>query len=222
MRDQGLLSRILVASPESIAGTRLYCDPQPSDEAAIRAYGARILSIFEEPPPTEKGVPNELTPRALPLSADATELWKQSFNQVEAQSGNGGRYALIRDFASKAGEHAARIAGVLTIVKNLRAEEIGLAEMENAVTLVNWYLGEAERLQSASRLDPKLLRASALLDWLRERDSDECSLRDILRLGPGFLRTKERADEAVGILIGHKWLSEISTRPRVFRLDRRQ
>ena len=170
----------------------------------------------------ERGVPNELAPRALPMSADATQLWTQFFNQVELQSGVGGGFATIRDFASKAAEHAACIAGVLAIAKNLRAEEIGLAEMENAVTLVNWYLGEAERLQSASRLDPKLLRASALLDWLKERDVDECSVRDILRLGPRFLRTKERADEAIGILIGHKWLSEISMRPRMFRLDRRQ
>ena len=37
LRDQGLLSRVLVAAPDSIAGTRLYRDPRPEDEAAIRA-----------------------------------------------------------------------------------------------------------------------------------------------------------------------------------------
>src|SRR5215207_7470663 len=49
VRDQGLLSRVLVAAPESIAGTRLYKDPTTEDEAAIRAYGARILSLLEAP-----------------------------------------------------------------------------------------------------------------------------------------------------------------------------
>lgn len=162
------------------------------------------------------GASNELAPRALPMSADAAELWKRFFNHVELQSGNGGDLAPIRDFASKAAEHAARIAGVLTVVNDLHAEDIGLIAMENAVELVNWYLGEAERLQSASRLDQKLLRASALLDWLKGRDSNECGFREILQFGPSAVRTKEKADEAISVLTAHGWLAETSKRPRVF------
>ena len=45
LRDQGLLSRVLVAKPASIAGTRLRRDERPEDRKAINAYGARILSI---------------------------------------------------------------------------------------------------------------------------------------------------------------------------------
>lgn len=220
LRDQGLLSRVLVAAPESIAGTRFYREPDPYDEAAIKAYGARILSILEAPAPMADGAENELAPRALPMSAGAVDLWKQFFDHIEMQSGDGGDLAPIRDFASKAAEHAARIAGVLTIVNDLQADEISVAAMENAVTLVNWYLGEAERLQSASRLDPKLLRASALLDWLKGRDSDECGFREILRFGPMPVRTKDKADEAVGVLADHKWLAETSKRPRAFRINK--
>ena len=44
LRDQGFLSRVLVAAPLSIAGSRAYSDPRPEDEAQIRAYGARLLS----------------------------------------------------------------------------------------------------------------------------------------------------------------------------------
>ena len=46
LRDQGLLSRVLVAAPDSIAGTRLYRETASEDDAAIRAYGARILSVL--------------------------------------------------------------------------------------------------------------------------------------------------------------------------------
>jgi hypothetical protein len=221
LRDQGLLSRVLVAAPESIAGTRFYRDPDSSDEAAIKAYGARILSLLETPAPMVEGSPNELAPRALPLSADAAALWKKFFDHVERQSGNGGDLGPIRDFASKAAEHAARIAGVLTVANDLHAEEIGLAAMENAVELLNWYLAEAERLQSASRLDSKLLRASALLDWLKARESDEVTFREILQFGPGATRTKDAAEEAIGILTAHNWTVETSKRPRVLRLTGR-
>jgi hypothetical protein len=218
LRDQGLLSRVLVAAPESIAGTRLYRDPHPNDDAAINAYGARILSILEEPATMADGALNELAPRALPMSDDAAEAWKRFFNQVESRSGDTGDLAPIRDFASKAAEHAARIAGVLTIANDLHAEEVGLVAMENAVTLAGWYLGEAKRLQSASRLDPKLLRAAGLLEWLKGRGRADCAFRDIMRTGPNQTRTKAAADEAVSILIEHNSIVETTKRPRAFRL----
>ena len=218
LRDQGLLSRVLVAAPESIAGTRLYRDPHPNDDAAINAYGARILSILEAPATMADGAVNELAPRALPMSDDAAAAWKQFFNQVELRSSNNSDLAPIRDFASKAAEHAARIAGVLTITNDLDAEEVGLVAMENAVTLAGWYLAEAKRLQSASRLDPKLLRAADLLEWLKGRGKADCPFREILRTGPNQVRTKAVADEAVRILIEHNSIVETSKRPRAFRL----
>jgi hypothetical protein len=42
LRDQGLLSRILVASPKSLAGTRLYKEATEDDNEEIRTHGKRI------------------------------------------------------------------------------------------------------------------------------------------------------------------------------------
>lgn len=67
LRDQGLLSRVLVAAPASLSGTRLYKEPHPNDIAAINAYGARVLSILEAELALMPGKRNELDPRALPL-----------------------------------------------------------------------------------------------------------------------------------------------------------
>jgi hypothetical protein len=55
LRGQGLLSRVLVAAPDSITGGRLYREPDPSNEASIRAFGSRILSILETPAPMVEG-----------------------------------------------------------------------------------------------------------------------------------------------------------------------
>jgi Protein of unknown function (DUF3987) len=219
LRDQGLLSRILVAAPESIAGSRLYCNPDPSDDAAIGAFGVRILSILEAPAPVVDGR-NELEPRDLPMSAEATALWVEFFDHVEGQSDPNGQLAGLRDFASKAAEHVARIAGVLTIARDLKAEAIKHPDMENAIGLMNWYLGEAERLQSASRLDPRLLRAAALLEWMQAQGADKIQFRDILRLGPNAIRTKAAADDAIAILKEHRWLDESPDRPRSFTVKR--
>ena len=78
LRDQGLLSRILVAAPDSIAGTRLYRDVDPADDAAIRVFGARLLDIIEAPWPLAKGTRNELEPPALTIEPENAALQKRA------------------------------------------------------------------------------------------------------------------------------------------------
>ena len=120
-------------------------------------------------------------------------IWRAFYNDVEAQCGPDGAYRGVRDFAAKIAEHAARIAGVLTIIDNLHASDIGDANMESAVILAEWYLVEAARLQQACRTDPGLLRAQALLDWMNGR---EMRFSDVLRLGPAQTRVKKDAEAA--------------------------
>ena len=64
LRDQGLLSRFLIASPGSKAGERLWQEPNERTEPALRRYIARLLSIFETTPLASNTSGNELTPRA--------------------------------------------------------------------------------------------------------------------------------------------------------------
>lgn len=218
LRDQGLLSRVLVAAPESIAGTRMYRETSSADDAAIAAYGARLLSLLEAPWPLADGKRNELEPRALDMTSEAVTIWQDFYDRVELQCRPGGPLKPLQDFASKAAEHAARIAGVLTIVGDHRAVEITADEMRFAVELLDWYLDEAVRLNGAARMDPDLLRAQSLLDWLRENASPEIGFRDTLTYGPNALRTKSALEKAVATLIAHGWLEEVQKRPRTLRL----
>lgn len=55
LKDQGLLSRVLAAAPESLAGTRLHRAVDPADDHAIRSYGARILALLEAPRQPSRG-----------------------------------------------------------------------------------------------------------------------------------------------------------------------
>ncbi|WP_152048271.1 YfjI family protein [Aureimonas psammosilenae] len=220
LRDQGLLSRVLVVSPTSIAGTRAYKDVCPHDDAAIRAYGARTLSILEAPLPLADGKRNELQPRSLKFSPEAEVIWKTFFDHVEGQLGKGRELAPIGDLAAKIAEHAARIAGILAIVEDVRVTEIGASEMENAVTLADWYLEEALRLQQAARMDPKLIKAKLLLDWMHGTGKEIVTFSDILRLAPNAIRLKSSADEAVATLVAHGWVEETEKRPRKLRIVR--
>ncbi len=214
MRDQGMLSRVLLAAPPSIAGQRLYKTASLDQEIAISDYGKRILALLERPARSLPGGPNELDPVALVMSAEAEVEWIAFFNHVEAECGPDGDLKAIRDVAAKAAENAARIAAVIAAVEKGEPADIGLASMRCGIALADWYLREALRLAHASRLDTKLLRAQTLLDWMKSYGQSEIVFRDILRLGPGPIRTKAAADDAVAILIAHGWLSELASRPR--------
>ena len=82
LRDQGLLSRLLVAAPESLAGEREWREPADID-AAMRRYIAVILALLERPAPADNAAGNDLTPRALELSAEAKSAWVVFYNRLE-------------------------------------------------------------------------------------------------------------------------------------------
>jgi hypothetical protein len=221
LRDQGLLSCVLVAAPESIAGTRFYREPLPADQEAIQAYSARLLSVLEAPWPLAPGQRNELEPRHLQVSQEASSAWRAFYDHIEGRCGPEGELRPEQGFAAKMAEQAARIAGVLTVIDDIKASEIGTGAMVSAIELADWYVQEAVRLHKAGRTDPNLMAAQQLLDWMRQRDQDEFLFRDeILQLGPSELRTKMAAEAALKTLASHGWVVDASDRPRKVRLVR--
>ena len=217
LRGQGLHSRFLVAAPESVAGARNYRPGDPADDAAIRAYGARLLSILEAELPLVEGKRNEVEPPALVMSTEAERAWIGYFNHVEAQCGPNGNLEPIRGIACKSAEQAGRIAGVLSVVEDRRREEISEAVMLDAIDLADWYLNEALRLADQARVSGKVRAARRLLDWAKATGKPDFTLRDAMRLSPRP-RTKADIESAARTLIEHGYLVEASTRPLAFRM----
>lgn len=217
--DQGLLSRFLVASPESLAGTRFHRDVPPELDATIQHYCTHLLRLLKAKPPllAPEFIANELDPRALPIGEEACSVWIEFHDHIEGSVGAEGPLALIRGFAAKAAENAARIAGVLTIVADIDALEIGGEAMRNATALMDWYVQELLRLKGAAPVDARIETALNLLKWLKKEGGDVGFSR-ILTHGPHGLRSKHKAEEALVVLVEHGWVEEISTRPRRLRL----
>ncbi|GJE04365.1 YfjI family protein [Methylobacterium isbiliense] len=218
LRDQGLLSRVLVAAPDSIAGTRRYRRPVAEDEVFLRAYHARILALLEAPWPLSGDRAKGLQPRPLRMIEAAEDLWRDFYDRIEERCAPNGDLRPVRDFAAKAAEHAARIAGVLTVIADERAVDIDPETIRRALRLTSWYVEEVVRLHRSCRPDPALLRAQALLDWLGSRNEAETKFSAILQLGPGPTRTKKEAEAAIDVLKVHGWVAESSQRPRTIRL----
>ncbi len=207
LKDQGLLGRILPTAPDAASGTRLWRDPPSSADAAIRRYGARLLSALEAPMPMAEGTRNQLAPRRLPLSPPARACWIAFADHVERQLGEAGALASIRPLANKLAEHAARIAAVLALVRDLAATEIGAEAMEAGIELAEHHAAEALRLDAAGQVPEKQRTALRLLDWLKTTWGDDLvSLPDITRLGPNAIRSRDAAKAAVATLVEAGWL----------------
>lgn len=209
MRDQGFLSRILISAPAARSGTRFHKEPKPSSRPLVQRYGARLLEILEKPWNVRPGTRQELEPQTLVFTPEAKARWIEFYNQIEGSLGPDGKLSSIRGLANKMPEHASRIAGVLTLVRDTGAKEIRLEEFESGIELARHYTKEALRLRNARPSNPDLMDAEKLLHWLHHKwDEDHISVREISTRGPAALRDKVLAERAVKRLEDHRWLVE--------------
>jgi hypothetical protein len=207
LAGQGLLSRFLVTAPDAAGGTRMWREPLPDSNAVLKRYGARLLDILELPLLLAINKRNELAPGMLPLSAAARRIWVGFHDHIEKRLARGEELDPIRGLANKLPEHAARIAAVLALVRDIRAGDVAAAEMEASIELAQHYAAEAMRLFGASRVGTDLREAQQLLVWLQTCWPELLvSLPDIYQRGPNAIRDATHARRAVGILVEHGWL----------------
>jgi hypothetical protein len=207
LADQGLLSRLLVTAPDSAAGTRFHHEERPETDRDLKRYGARLLDILEAPLPLVADRPNELAPRQIALSAAALRLWLGFADHVESLLAPDGDLRSIAGLANKLPEHAARLAGMLTLVRDIDSGEIACAEMAAGEVLAQHYAAETLRLDGGCRISAELRIAQRSLDWLlRQWSESAISLPDLYQRGPGAIRDSAAARKVVAILEDHGWL----------------
>lgn len=203
--DTGFLPRFLVCEPPSTIGSR-FASAMRRDGLGLAQFGSRLRQLLDVPLPIDPET-RELTPRTLNLSEESRALLASFADAIEAAQGPRGDLAHITGTASKSAEQAARIAGVLTLWRNLDAPEVIAEDMADAIDLTQHYLTEASRLANAASVSAEIEKAESLLRWLSEDwPEPEVMVRDVVRLGPGSLRESPKARGALILLQGHGWL----------------
>jgi hypothetical protein len=201
LRDQGLPSRILLAAPATMAGSREWKPPVMGLDAAMSAYTARLLNLFEALPETGDKL-NELVLRPLPLSTEALDVWVPFYNGVERDMAPGRRFGSMKDVAGKAGEQVCRIAGVLALVEGgVDVASISGGIVARSCELMRFYLAEALRLAEQYCVSQEVADAEKILTWCQDRGYRQISATSLLQSGPGATRCKDRLDPALEILL---------------------
>ena len=221
LMGQGLLSRCLFSAPEPIAGTRKYKEVDLSKDTVILAYYDLINRILDRPYPKkskEKGtvfMPEDaLEPALASLDRDAKKLWIEFHDNTDRKMCADGVFYPIKSFASKASEQILRIAAIFGFSESLpeNGEEvrINLQQVSRAITLVEYYLGEALRIVGKSGSDPNIYLATLTLDWIkRTRSNQVFPLADVYQRGPIQIRTAKTAKGIMQILVEHGYVTEI-------------
>ena len=221
LTKQGFMSRILACAPESLIGKRMHKASPPEAAQVLQQYKDRMLSIMETPYPLVPDTRNELEPRDVPFSADATALFWEFADEAEKQMAPGGDYDSVRAFAAKLPEHAARLGATIAAYRDLNFTELSREDFLRGMQIAVYYATEAKRISGAntvsSELSPaqKLPPAQKLLDWLQhDWTKPTVTARDIYTYGPRSIRDRQSAIDLAEILVKHGWLAPIKARRR--------
>ena len=208
-RSQGFLARWLIAGPDSLAGTRLHdpTRPQPDDDPRVRRFWHAIGELLAAPANEDREV-GGLNPPCLALTPEARSLLVKAYDEIERGQARDGVLEGVREWASKAAEHACRIAGVLTLTSDPMAHAVTAETMAGALALTQFYLSEYIRLVGSADVPENIRHAQELLTWLRQKKRATVTARDVMRLGPGrAIRHGDAAKAALRTLAEHGWLT---------------
>jgi len=208
-RDTGFLARCLIAAPESLAGTRLHADGRafsfdPFADPRLARYRQALAALFAMEPITDDDL-GGLLPRRM-RTDEAEDMLRREYNRVELAQAADGDYSRDKAFASKAMEHACRIAGVLTLVAEPMLHSVSREAMAGAIRLVEFYVAEQIRLSAASAVDEGLRLAQSLLDWIAAKGLTRFTRRDVRRNARRLLRDAKQAQTALDKLVAFGWL----------------
>ncbi|MGP5326441.1 YfjI family protein [Vreelandella titanicae] len=195
-REAGLYARLLVSQPESLSGQRflnpeapaLTWDSWQEGKARLETLARENRQLLFAP---------EMEPTLLAFDDEASQMWVQYYNEIEAEMQPGGRFEHSQDHASKLAEIAARTAGSLHLFEG---EEgfIRSKTLLQAIDLCNW---SSTHFHSVFQPLPQACRdAEQLNTWFqdhRNRGIQFLRRTSVRQCCPSALRNRDRLLAAI-------------------------
>lgn len=217
LADLGFNARCLIAEPESTIGTRKFREPKAAAFSICESFKEAISRCLRTKSEEDE---HGLQLPILQLDPKARDLWISFYNEIEQALPE--RYATIQGFASKAPEHAIRLAAALTLFTSPKESGIPCAAMETGIDLVRFYLSEHLRLE-VGRPDELDEATQLMMNWIRDKWGEPIiSMADITRSGPPPIRKRKDAISAIEVAVETGHLRPLSGSHQVKGVTRRQ
>ena len=192
-RGNGFLARTLMSSPPSTQGGR-FDDGVATPCEHLAWFHDRCRTLL-----------NRSWNRVLRFTPDAQRLWHNVANEYEATMQPGWLNSDIRDFASKAAEHIARIAAVLHGFMNDESDEISVDFLQAAIDLVEIHRQQFKTLMlNQNQASDPQKDAGSLYNWIASRIQSRglpyMEYSYIMIFGPHKFRRKEKLNYLLDLL----------------------
>jgi len=212
LKDQGFLSRTLVAYPENVPN-KIYVDADTSNDAAVKRFKDKALINLNQPLIVRAGSRNEVEARRIQLTPEAKTKYMDFHNSVQRRI-TSGELAIAKGVANKAHDQAARLAATLALFANHETNEVDENAMDCGIKLMEYFLSQSVRLFNAAPVDKALADAEELLKWLRKDGRREVETREIYHTGPNRMRPEKVAKSLLAVLHRHGYVRLIPDRKK--------
>lgn len=214
-RGKGLLGRFLYAVPQSMVGIRAI-DPEPIPEDVRSEWGWLLRGLVSR-------VWNS-DPTTLTLDADAAEAMRAYRVAHEPRLGDAGDLADLREWAAKLPGNLARLALVLTLAEDPHATTVTGGRMRDALAMSDYleaHARHAHDLMSNGRYH-RLYPARSVLAWIRRKQVDSFSLRELHRSieKQAWVTSADDVQAAVDELAEAGWIAAESPEEDTARVGR--
>jgi replicative DNA helicase len=170
MVGKGLSARFMYSVPPSNVGLRDMRHELEGDTGARDLYERHLLELARRELDRENPAP-------IIIDRDAVDMfhnWRQEF---EYKRGPGGALEVISEWTAKLESTVARVAALLALADNLDRVDVDI--MRRAITIGDYWLSHMRAVLDLWGTDDVTNKARRIVDWCRQRDLSEFSVRDL-------------------------------------------
>jgi putative DNA primase/helicase len=202
-KGRGLSARFMYAIPVDFVGTRDYINPPPPNQQARAAYDRRLGDLIAD----------DADPQSVSFSDDALATFKRWMQRIEERRRPDGDLRPLAEWSTKMVSTVARVAALLAVWE--RSTEIDVDHIERAITIGAYWIDHARVVHEMWEVDDRIAGARAVLDWARQRELSEFSVRDVHASLRKRFPAVEDVRPALMILTERGWIRPLFDGPLV-------
>jgi replicative DNA helicase len=203
LAGRGLTARFMYAVPRDFVGHRDLLSEQDSNPAHVHAYETRLAALMRHGRPEY--------PTVLAMTTEARRMFLEWRQDLERQRTPDGALRPLAEWTTKLESSVVRVAGLLAIADD--ATEIDADIMARALRIGAYWLDHARIVHDLWGADEQISTARYVLEWLRQREVQKFTVRDLYRGLNGKFKQAADTVPILHILTERGWVRPLFDGP---------
>ena len=207
LAGKGLTARFMYSVPVDMVGHRDMSLDHTSDEAVACEYRRRLTNMMG------KYGEGEQVSTSIEMNAEARALFVGLRQRLEEQRITDGRLKPLAEWSIKLESSVVRAAGLLALVDG--KDTVDADAMRRALLIGDYWLAHAFIVHDLWQANETLRGANLIMDWLRQKEANTFSVRDVHRALHRRFVNVEDTKPVLEILTERGWIRPLFDGPLV-------